>query len=1123
MAEPEFNPLPKPRRRRGLIVTFWLLLFVVVLGALGTAGFIAMVGRQLHAPDWVRAQIEARIARNLNGAQITFGGMEFVVNHGWRPRLALRDVELRDAEGRPVARMSRAEASLAMRPLTRGQVQPKQITVSGIHATLRHDENGRIALSFGETAAPVGEAQDLPSMIESWDAVLLQPNFAALTSVQVDSVNLRYENAQIGRAWSLDGGLITLDRDGDALELSAGFSLLSGRDYASFVEANYSSRIGEKAAQFGVTVSDIAAEDVAAQSAMVGWLGVLRAPISGAVRGGISSDGTLSPVSATLQIGAGVVQPTEQSKAIPFDGARTYFTYDPVGQVLAFDELSVDSGWVSGSSEGRAQLVGVENGQLTELVGQLSTSQIRINPGDLMAEPLAPDRVSADFRIRFNPFQLTLGEASLTDDGTVVLADGTLGADETGWHLALNARTTNVTPDKVLKYWPPRAATKGRDWVAANILGGRFSNVVSALRIQPGERPNIAVNWSFDDATIRFLKFQPPITGARGFASIMEDRLSVTAIGGQIQGDQGGAIDVAGTSFIIPNLSIKEKSPAIVRAKGRGSVTSILSLLNRPPLEVLKATPLPVNVADGVTEVTGTVSFPMGKTLPYEELRFHVSGLISDVTSKVLVPGYTLRADTMLLYADQGGVKLSGTGRIDTLPVVMRWQQPIGPGTRGKGGQVQGQVELSQRLIDTFRIGLPDGSVRGKGQGQFTISLVPGKAPVLNVTSDLRGAELRVAELGWRKAPNAAGKLALSATLKAPIKVDNLSLDAAGLSTQGTVAATASGGLDRVVLNSLKIGKWLNASVQIIGRGAGKMPEFRVTKGYADVGARPDPLSGSGGGSTSGDAPLKVSLDQLRITQSFAMSNFHAALSMGASGLRGTFSGRLNGQTPVGGRITPQNGGTAVLAESNDAGGVFRSAGILDHGHGGPFRMSLVPSGPDGHYDGSIRVSDMWVRDAPTMAALLNAISVVGLVNELAGQGILFSEIEARFKLDPKRLNLLSASAVGPSIGLSLDGSYDLKTSRLGMRGVVSPLYLVNAIGSVLTPRKGEGLVGFNFTLTGPSSDPKLQVNPLSGLTPGPLREIFRAGGAPDPTAPDRKPEDGPQVHDPKQGLTNDR
>ena len=40
--------------------------------------------------------------------------------------------------------------------------------------------------------------------------------------------------------------------------------------------------------------------------------------------------------------------------------------------------------------------------------------------------------------------------------------------------------------------------------------------------------------------------------------------------------------------------------------------------------------------------------------------------------------------------------------------------------------------------------------------------------------------------------------------------------------------------------------------------------------------------------------------------------------------------------------------------------------------------------------------------------------------------------------------------------------------------------------------RRGEGLFGFNYTIRGTVERPQIGVNPLSILTPGMFREIFR-------------------------------
>jgi hypothetical protein len=63
---------------------------------------------------------------------------------------------------------------------------------------------------------------------------------------------------------------------------------------------------------------------------------------------------------------------------------------------------------------------------------------------------------------------------------------------------------------------------------------------------------------------------------------------------------------------------------------------------------------------------------------------------------------------------------------------------------------------------------------------------------------------------------------------------------------------------------------------------------------------------------------------------------------------------------------------------------------------------------------------------------------------------------------------------------------------RFDMQGVVSPLYMVNGlVGALFAPRR-EGLFGFSYRLTGTAQNSNVSVNPLSILTPGIFREIFR-------------------------------
>ena len=165
--------------------------------------------------------------------------------------------------------------------------------------------------------------------------------------------------------------------------------------------------------------------------------------------------------------------------------------------------------------------------------------------------------------------------------------------------------------------------------------------------------------------------------------------------------------------------------------------------------------------------------------------------------------------------------------------------------------------------------------------------------------------------------------------------------------------------------------------------------------------------------------------------------------------------------------------------------------GLFDRASGGELALVLRPEGRAGHYAGDLTVTNTRVTSASGLATLLNAVSIVGLLDQMAGPGILFSTIDARFRLTPRLLEVSEGSGVGPSLGISMAGIYDMAADRLDMQGVVSPVYVLNGIGQIFT-RRGEGVFGFTYRMTGPAKAPQVAVNPLSVLTPGMFRELFR-------------------------------
>lgn len=1071
-------------RHRWLPRLLWSLGVVLVLFAATMAALQWTVGRDFVAPGWLRDEAQARLNRNSGGLSVSVGDIVARVEEGWRPRVILRDVDVAGPEGQLLASLANVDAGLAMAPLLRGRLQPARIRLSGASLRLRRLSDGSFDIAFGDTLAPVGQGATLGLLMKGLDDLLMSPEFAALRRVEVEALTLRYEDMRLNRGWTVDGGRLRLERSGDALDLSADLALLGGGDTVTTLELNYDSVIGKAAARFGANLSDMAAQDISVHSPALAWLDVLRAPISGAMRVAIGDDGQLGPLSAALQIGEGVLQPTDETRPIPFESLRAYMTYTPGAQRLVFDDLTLVSKWATARAEGVSVMKGIENGWPNEFITQLTVTEISANPDDLYPEPVALEGADADLRLRLSPFDLEIGRMTVRDQGQVAQLSGRLQAAPDGWVLGLRGAMDEVAPERVLALWPGRVKPRTRTWIEENIGTARLRDIELAYRSVPREGPDLYLGLGFEDADIRYLKGFPPITGAAGQASLHDSRFVASADRGQVTAPQGGRVDVAGTTFVVPDVRIRQ-APAQVMLRARSTITAALSLLDLDPFNFLTKAGQPVTLADGRAEIDGAIDIVLKKGLQPEEVRVDARARLRDARSDKIVPGRVLAAKELDVRVADDMLRIEGPGRIGKVPFDGAWESPLGKGATGS--RVTGEVELSQLFADEFNIGLPGGSLSGRAAATVAIELPKGGEPAFSLRSDLGGLGLSLPQIGWSLPQDRTGTLEVAGLLGTPPRIDRLLLDAPGLRAGGTIRLGEGGQLAEARFDRVQAGDWLDAPVTLTGRGAGAAPAVSVTGGTVDL--RRTSIGGGGSGGAGG-GPITLALDRLQISEGIALTGFRGEFAT-AQGMDGAFTGRVNGAAPVSGRVAPRDGRSAFRILSDDAGAVFAAAGLLKRAHQGALDLTLLPAGGRGSYDGFLKVRQVRLREAPALAELLNAVSVVGLLEQLSGTGILFNEVDAEFRLTPEQVIVTGSSATGASLGISMDGTYDMVNDRMDMQGVFSPLYLLNGIGSVLT-RKGEGLIGFNYRLTGTAEAPRVQVNPLSILTPGMFRDIFR-------------------------------
>jgi hypothetical protein len=471
-----------------------------------------------------------------------------------------------------------------------------------------------------------------------------------------------------------------------------------------------------------------------------------------------------------------------------------------------------------------------------------------------------------------------------------------------------------------------------------------------------------------------------------------------------------------------------------------------------------------------------------------EDVRFDVRGTLTGVQADKVIPGRVLAAESLVVEADNGQVRLSGSATLDGVPAEGSWRQTLGPPGTGRSTTVA-QIEVTPAALAAFGMNLPEGAVRGAGRADAVVEITAGGTPAFRMESTLEGLDLAIPEIGWTKPAAEAGRLSVRGRFAQPTEIEALSLSAAGLDASGTLRLTTEGALESAEFGEVAVGDWFAGSVTLTGQGQGAPVRVSVTGGSADMRRAQIGAAGSG----AADRPATdVSLSELRLTDGIALTDFRGTFSAISGGTGGQFAGWVNGSVPVAGDLAPDASGRPVIRlQSEDAGAVLAAAGVYSSGRGGEMDLVLRSLGARGSYDGSIGIRNIRVVDAPGLASLLNAVSVVGLIDELRGAGIVFTDVEGNFGLMPDGVEIRQGSAIGPSLGVSLEGVYRAEDESIDLRGVVSPLYLLNGIGQIFS-RQRDGLFGFAYQLSGRRTDYEVAVNPLSILTPGMFRDIFR-------------------------------
>ena len=176
-----------------------------------------------------------------------------------------------------------------------------------------------------------------------------------------------------------------------------------------------------------------------------------------------------------------------------------------------------------------------------------------------------------------------------------------------------------------------------------------------------------------------------------------------------------------------------------------------------------------------------------------------------------------------------------------------------------------------------------------------------------------------------------------------------------------------------------------------------------------------------------------------------------------------------------------------------DLGRLLVHTGISDRFAGGQVVVKATQD-KAGKIKGNIMVDKTELNETGFM---LQAVSILGIVDAIRGKNIVFDEIQIPLEFAPEGvLTLDNAYAASSNIGVTFYGTINL--DQLELSGSVVPAYMVNSlpgkiplIGALFRDGEGGGLLSVKYSVTGKITEPEVNFHALSSMAPGVLGKIF--------------------------------
>jgi hypothetical protein len=693
--------------------------------------------------------------------------------------------------------------------------------------------------------------------------------------------------------------------------------------------------------------------------------------------------------------------------------------------------------------------------------------------------------------------------------------------DEVKDNFQMQATIKDLNVEKLVSVWPRNLATNAREWVSLYVHEGVMKNIVF----------NLDGDWLYGHDKIPTVK---DVKGTFGLSDFMVEYIEglpyANNIVGQANVTQEGLFfdiqsgDVGGVTFGETSLSILDFDSEIEKLKVNvsnmsGLVKEFTHILDSDPFGYIKAIEqIPDNFGGELSEGRLEMAFPLYRDLAFEQVDFSGSAKLKAFVLNNVIDDKNLTNGHFTVTVDSEGLNVKGRASVDDVAIdQITWNEIFS----GEGDSIQTDIK-TQTNLDFGSVALPH-ALSSVFSDQATVQMVYQKdfneKERLSVSADLTKTTIDLGDyVAFIKDKDVESSLSVDVDLQAgsiaSIRDFKVNSNGTDLLIVGQADMDNDGSLKSLEIPIFQAGK-NDFSIRVKGnkdlyKVLVKGEQVDVSSHFDDEKTKElDTEDDHKDDSDKMNSSVQLGLDikTVNVANDLSFNDVRGYFEQDQEKqiqrveLDAFFTSHQDKQRSFRVRLNP-NEETALkslLIISDDAGGTLSRLGVGESLKGGTLRiLAEEKKSKPNVLVGQSLIKDMTVVKAPTLARLMNALSVEGL-QELfqKDRPLKFDRIGANIEWDQNDpdnnvIKIRDGQTKSASLGLTFKGNILPEKGQLDIGGTVIPASgLNNFLGSVLTLGTSEALFAATYAIKGETSSPVVTVNPLAALAPGFLRQLF--------------------------------